>query len=178
YNPKDKDLFSSVPDDLKNVSDKELIDHLRERQKTIYDHDRRLDYPEFASNGDYARVAESVAAFISPDQYHIDGKELRITAKSLSATRSVCSDQPYSGQPAASFCTGFVVGPDVVATAGHCIKDNWKSSRIVFGYRMLQNGSLSSISTTNVYAPTLILAQKVEGGGEDYAMLRVDRVMD
>src|SRR4029077_6035489 len=92
-NRRDKTVYSAVPDDLKNVSDKELIDHLRERQKTIYDHDRRLDYPEFASNGDYARVAESVAAFISPDQYHIDGKELRITAKSLSATRSVCSDQ-------------------------------------------------------------------------------------
>lgn len=34
----------------------------------------------------------------------------------------LCSDEPFVGQPVASGCTAFLIGKDLMATAGHCAR--------------------------------------------------------
>jgi hypothetical protein len=172
-------LHSDVPDDLKAATDQQIIDSLKDRQKMIYGSaDRRKDYYEIVKNADYQKAAESVAAFIPPEHYHLDGKGIQLITTPLGISASLCSGESYSDQPSAAYCTGFVVGSDLVATAGHCVRDDWKSVRIVFNYRIVQDHQsrhLDTIGANDVYAPTEVVAQEVDSNGVDFAVLRVDR---
>lgn len=181
-------LHSDTPEDLKTATDQQIVDTLIYRQKTIYGStDRRKDYYDIVTNPDYQRTASSVAALIPPDHYHLDGTTLKLVTTSLGISAHLCSGESYADQPSAAYCTAFVVAggagaangvSDRIATAGHCIRDDWKSVRVVFNYRMVQEGQsrhLDTITPDDVYEPKEILANVVDQNGVDYGVLRVDR---
>jgi hypothetical protein len=67
-----------------------------------------------------------------------------------------------------------------VATAGHCIEANWRSVRLVFGYRVEVVGKdrrvVTEVPLEDVYTPVDIVSKKIDAStGEDYGILRVDR---
>ena len=51
---------------------------------------------------------------------------------------NLCKEERFREQPIGAFCSGFLVGPDLIVTAGHCIKNSndLANTRFVFGYRM------------------------------------------
>ncbi|MCB9682565.1 MAG: trypsin-like serine protease [Alphaproteobacteria bacterium] len=87
---------------------------------------------------------------------------------------SLCSSEPFYSQPDPGYCTAFMVGPDTVATAGHCVSSSdCSSTKFVFGFRM---NSASSARTTvddnDVYSCSSIVA--APSRAQDYAVVRVD----
>jgi S1-C subfamily serine protease len=168
-------------DALDVVSDRDLVNGLIRREKMVYPHEIRKDYYEFQENTDYQRDAQSVAAFIKPDHYHLTNDGLTLSYKPLGEAETLCSDQSFFSQPSAAFCSGFVVGPNLIATAGHCVTSDWKSVRIVFGYRMVRDASgvhLGMIRSNDVYKIQNVLSQQVDGEGKDFAVLQTDRPID
>lgn len=90
----------------------------------------------------------------------------------------LCPDEPYKGQGAGAFCSGSLVGPDLVMTAGHCMEteEECKAAKFVFGFAAGKDGQPSaSVSTDEVYSCGKLVAQKLEGNGPDYAIVKLDR---
>ncbi len=96
--------------------------------------------------------------------------------------RPLCAGVRFSGQLQAPFCSGLLVGPDLVATAGHCFcgetmpcPNDCSGFKVVFGYYADANGnSINSVPVENVYSCTGALAYEFSNDG-DWAVIKLDR---
>jgi len=89
--------------------------------------------------------------------------------------------EPYYNQPIARgrLCTGFLVGEDVIATAGHCADErNVKALRFVFGYRMKgPDDPVIQVPDADIYNGEEIVRRVYDpmGSGADWALVKLDR---
>ena len=88
----------------------------------------------------------------------------------------VCDGEPFANQPLGAFCTGFMVGSDLIATAGHCIDTpDLVGTKFVFGFAMANETTpVLTFQNNQVYTGIEIVGRKLEGD-DDYAIVRVDR---
>lgn len=89
-----------------------------------------------------------------------------------------CASEPFASQPVAAFCSAFMVGDDIVATAGHCLNaSNLAGNRLVFGFVMQDaNTPVSVLPASQVYTPVEVLGRRLDNG-YDYCIVRVDRAI-
>ncbi len=87
----------------------------------------------------------------------------------------LCADEPFRDQPAPGDGSGFLVAPDIVATAGHCAcPEDYSDRAIVFGFVMLDAGTaVLTIDESEIYYCSEVIAYQV--GNPDWALLRLDR---
>ena len=87
----------------------------------------------------------------------------------------ICPNEPFIRQPTAAFCTGFLIGPDVIATCGHCISSEELSYvTVVFGYVMDDaNTPVLTFDESQIYYCQEIIAR--EEGMSDWTLVRLDR---
>jgi hypothetical protein len=89
----------------------------------------------------------------------------------------LCSSEPYRDQPVPAYCSGFMVGPDLIATAGHCVgnRKECNDTLFVFGFHM-QNPStpVLHVPDSDVYQCAEIVARE-ETWTNDFSIVRVDR---
>lgn len=88
----------------------------------------------------------------------------------------------FLDQPTAGFCTGFLIAPDILVTAGHCIETNedLKNTIWVFDYTsdisFNKSGGYVSIPQSNQYRGVELLATKLtDDNMYDYCVIRLDR---
>ena len=91
----------------------------------IYGPDNRLETVESKSSL-HVRLAASTAAMISKDYQEKSGSRISLGGQTIDDFLlerfhgELCSDERFKGQVAVADCSGFLVAPDVIATAGHC----------------------------------------------------------
>ncbi len=98
--------------------------------KVIYGEDDRrtmseLD-PGLLDDAQILEWSRSVLAQIPHwrvDQFLSDS--FSIETKDMYSGLNICSDERYLNMPLVSSCTAFLVAPDLLMTAGHCIKDKY-----------------------------------------------------
>jgi hypothetical protein len=135
-------------------------------------------------------MAASVAMFVHKNQVIVSGKAVRLEGYTLnemsqmgwlvsSANQPLCAGELFSSQVAPGVCTGFLVGEDLLVTAGHCLqKIACPDTSVVFGYQMESTGSLAQVTRDDVFACAQVVAQVLpsqENGFLDYAIIRLDR---
>ena len=182
-----KALYGSDHPDLENISSGKIIEKINREEKSVYDPagvDRRRDFWEIQDPTELA-VTNSVVAFVLPTHYKEAPVGLHLFGPSLGQFKHLCSDQAYFDQPVIAYCSGFVVGPDLIATAGHCVgrgKDpdsNLSGIRVVFGYRRTRTVNdlhvEADIPKRDVYTIAEVVDRRKDDAGADYAILRVDR---
>lgn len=152
-------------------------------QGAVYDDDDRLDYFESTDDAIKQVARESVVALMSG--YRVNHSSTRdYYAPTLGQAANVCSDEPFRNQPVASFCSGVLIAPDLVLTAGHCIWDEalqCQRTRFIFNYRYEQEGRLSSHAREQTYACREVLTQAqstTTAGLKDWAIIQLDRPVD
>lgn len=170
------------------------------RRVSIYGDDNREEY--CSQNILLRDLADSTAGLFS------DGSRVILTNRPYSfatgthgAGRSLAPGQRFADQPEAAYCTGFLVGENLLVTAGHCVKDLVPGStdypkdhaadcqentysghfcgniRVVFGFRKELGGVIpKSVPAANVYQCVEVLSHSLDGG-PDYALLRLDRAV-
>ncbi len=157
--------------------------------QTIYGGDNRRAYDN--ATAIEQRAADTTAVFVAAGQVSAD-RNGTVRLASPPGPR-LCSPndlqpgqqpEPFWDQPRPGFCTGFKVGPDLVATAGHCIRPTAETRpndvpcsdlRLVFGFRKTKSQAAADrdIPAANVYRCVDVLAGHLNE--EDWRIIRVDR---
>ncbi len=154
-----------------------LIRELRANQKVIYGVDDRVDIDQ-VSDQSVRRNANGVVSLIDIASIvdNGDGTSLIQTVRFGDAQR-LCSGERFAEQRTAPFCSGFLVAPNLVATAGHCIdNNNLARTRFVFGYRIgnFSDGTIR-LPNTDIFSADAIVGRDLVSDGADYAVVRLTR---
>ena len=142
----------------------------------VYGADDRREVYELTSATELA-VAASTTALVSNSSLAWTGSSWQLdTRDTFGASYGLCSSEPYRDQPNPAFCSGFQVGDDLIATAGHCIDaSSCGSTSFVFGFEMLDASTVrGTFPAQDVYRCASIVA-RAETSTLDYAVVRVDR---
>ena len=159
------------------LSSKKLAKALREKQKVIYGMDDRMDKFEIESEG-VLDSASGVACLIDTVDLEDNGDGTStIRTVSFKNAQLLCDGETFAEQPTSAFCSGFLVGKQLLATAGHCVNNNnLARTRIVFGFEMLDEDKANVvIPNEDIYSGISFVAHRLESAGADYAVIKLDR---
>lgn len=153
-----------------------------EQIDVIYGSDNRKDYYE----ADLAQrsISASVAGLVSLNRFSKGrvSNTFDIASVSLEDAMNLCPSEKFSDQMIAPNCTGFLVGPDIMVTAGHCYlmkstaEERCQNSVWVFDYSQKSRYSnpTKGIPLQNIYACEKVLAAKYDGVN-DFAIIKLSR---
>lgn len=163
---------------LAEVPTADLVRAAKVRQRGIYGSDNRQDM-YLVTRPALRRSADAVVALVKASDLseHADGT-FELTTESYGDAYGLCGSEPFVSQPTGCFCSGFLVGPDVVATAGHCVKNaaDLRTMRFVFGFRMTNAATARTrFAAADVYAGRQLLGRQLSSDGTDWALVRLDR---
>ncbi len=104
------------------------------------------------------------------------GNSFAVTAETYGQFKNLCLDQPFRNQPVPGDCTGFLVGDDLMVTAGHCFtsKADCRNYATVFDYALFANGQIPyRVHVSQVRYCKEVIA-RVDRGDYDFAIFRLD----
>jgi S1-C subfamily serine protease len=87
----------------------------------------------------------------------------------------------FLDQPAIGSCTGFLIAPDILVTAGHCINSMEEANQFVWVFDYTSesnfiNGRYLNFSDKNIYEVESIITSNLDDDtDDDYAVLRLKR---
>ncbi|MBL6988864.1 MAG: trypsin-like peptidase domain-containing protein [Bacteriovoracaceae bacterium] len=145
--------------------------------KTIYREDKRLNLHE-VTIPQIKTWARSTAAMIptywfeKPEDF--DGMRFDLMPSNL----DVCSWERFSEQTAVAECTGFLVGPDVLVTAGHCAptKKICEDYYWVFDFKLKEDGTNPRYFLHDqIYSCKELIYSSLYYPTPDIAVIRLDR---
>ena len=166
--------------DLDDVPTQELARLAQDRQRVVYGVDDRKDIYQVKS-AKVRKAANAVVALVKASDLEADGRGgWTLATSSYKDEYRLCSSETFSSQPLGCFCSGFLVGPDVVATAGHCVKNNadLATMRFVFGFRMVDSSTpRTSFAADDVYEGAAVIGRKLTSTQTDWAVIRLARAV-
>lgn len=154
-----------------------------QRWPVIYGNDDRGEPYELRDEELRALATESAVAMIPAEQVvtYPDGR-LAIDAATFGERYQLCSEERFHDQPAAAVCSGTLVEPDLVLTAGHCLRgDACEAMRFVRGFYYEAAGELRALREGDVYRCAEVVARELSSPLAaqrlDYAWIRLDRAV-
>lgn len=148
----------------------------------IYGDDDRQDLEQVQSQR-FRQLADGTVALFKAGAVVTDPdtNTAQLQTSKFGDAYNLCKDEPFRDQPTGAFCSGSLVGPDLVMTAGHCIKseDDCKNTKFVFGFQMGADGkAVTKLPAGEVYGCGKIVSRALESAGVDYAVVKLDRAVD
>jgi hypothetical protein len=150
--------------------------------KVIYGEDNRREPYQVASAA-LRSLSRSTAGVVQRSRLTANGSNWNVTTNpwTNAGGGTLCADEPYRGQPVAPYCSAFLVGPDLVVTAGHCISTSsaCSGSAFIFDWSMQGDGvnPINPVPASRVYFCSQVIAAQ-NSGERDYALLRLDRPVE
>lgn len=153
-------------------------------QPVVYGEDDRFDVVAHPNADLRAIAAGSVGALVAKASVVVNGDSVSFSANTLGAAQQLCADERYVAQPAASFCSGTLIAPNLFLTAGHCVQPEPGACSglfVVMNYQATAEGSASlvPISREDLFSCRRVVAHELSDSGNislDYAILELDRV--
>lgn len=142
----------------------------------VYGDDNRIDTFE-STSALYQRIAKSTAAMVPKEKMKVRGNTVELLGQELGRQFRLCEKERYYHQPFVANCSGFLVAPDIIASAGHCFEDrsDCTQNSWVFNYKVDDAKQRHvSVSTSDVYKCTEILEQSLTDK-TDFALIKLDR---
>jgi hypothetical protein len=151
-----------------------------DRIKVIYGTDSRVEVEQFP-DAEIREHALSVAGMVQTNRLVIDPADDQLyNFPKIQARHAIglCEDEPYAHQIVLPICTGFLVAPNILVTAGHCIEtsSDCEDYSWAFGY----TEGTDRLPVNDVYACSEILERQLSssfGKVLDYAVIRLERVV-
>lgn len=137
--------------------------------------DRELITPATPSN--IKKLAKSIAMIVTVDNLEVGFLRTTIRAKSLKENLNMCVSENFVTRPSITSCTGFLVAPDIIATAGHCFQneEDCATKKIIFEVdAQNQNKNGYAVLSKNVYSCKEIITSALVDD-HDYALIRLDK---
>ncbi|MBY0555028.1 proprotein convertase P-domain-containing protein [bacterium] len=145
----------------------------------IYGSDGRLDYYQ-VTDAKIKALADSTVALIKTTDLTASGNTVSIRGRNYGTDMNLCATEKYREQDTAAFCSGTLVGPDTILTAGHCIETmaDCSSTSFVFGFAVKAEGVLTkSVQSDAVYKCKEIVKTVRVNTAEDFAVIKLDRAV-
>jgi V8-like Glu-specific endopeptidase len=141
----------------------------------IFGEDNRQEI--YATPKPWFEISQSVAAKISIEHL-IDGN---LIGSPLS--KRVCPGTRFEQQITVANCTGFLVKPNIMVTAGHCVKTQDDCDKFVwvfdFALRSQSDTTYTQVQPNQIYKCLKIHNRRYEGfGAVDYAILELERPVE
>jgi V8-like Glu-specific endopeptidase len=146
--------------------------------EVAYGRDDRVE--TFTLRGAQARNAAATVALVKTDAIRDNGNGTStLRGPTLRTSENLCPGQRFAGQPTPAFCSGILLAPDAVATAGHCIHDksDLARTRFVFGFAMIDDDrARTTLPNGKIHRGKRLLARQLDAiTGNDYAIVELDR---
>jgi len=132
--------------------------------KIIYGEDHRQDL-----NGDvpekWIEWSKATAAMVqAKDLVKVPGEDYYSFGDDK-LSDNVCADEGFADQPSLAYCSGFLVGENLLLTAGHCITketDCTEKFKWVFDYSVNETtGELNKIVDANIFSCKKIISREL-----------------
>jgi hypothetical protein len=144
----------------------------------VYGPDDRTDLVN-VTNPQQLELAHSTVALI----YHSDLEtqpdgQVKLLGASYGEENRLCREERFWEQKSAAYCSGVLVAPDIVLTAGHCITDELICSQtaFVFGYAIENSGDRAeTVPAENIYRCNHIIHREDQKARVDFALVQLDR---
>ena len=159
----------------------------------IYGDDNRVEDSETSA----ARKALGDSVVSLWKSYELEASGSKVKLKTISFTDYIedsrglplCSGEPFREQQTGGFCSGALVGEDLIMTAGHCVKtaEDCQDIKFVFGFAVTTTGGTAptEVPASDVYSCAKLELVKHESTADpdaevrtkdlDYAIVRLDR---
>ncbi len=145
--------------------------------KVIYGEDDRLDLYEVTDQS-LLNLASSTMALMRASDIRINGAIAEIKEEKIGEAYRLCKTERFYEQNSAAFCSGFLVAPDTVMTAGHCVRSqsSCNTTRFVFDFAMQsESDRANQVPAGNVYECKELVHSVAVGSGEDFAVIKLNR---
>jgi len=155
-----------------------------EQPRVIYGNDDRRDLYEV---GDPQLLERADAVALVAARASLDsgctgsGGQCTITSSAYADyfLPPVCANEPYIDQTTAGFCSAFLIGPNLVATAGHCIDVfSCDTTAFVFGYAKYAATEAPMTEGLDTYFCRCIVDHTLTATGADHAVVLLDRAVE
>lgn len=150
------------------------------RTKVIYGADNRVEVAD-SLNLQFQDYAQSTAAMIEKSKLIKKEDRLTLATGTLQEEFNVCTTERFYDQPAAAYCSGFLVAPDLLVTAGHCVipasvgGNQCERFSWVFDYRS-DVLDLEDMDASKIYNCAEVLHHELNSEKRsDFALIRLDR---
>jgi hypothetical protein len=145
--------------------------------EVIYGDDDRIDLHQ-VQNRKVLELADSTVALFQASDVAIEGAKARLSTSHYGNSMSLCKEEPFWDQVNGAFCSGSLVAPDILMTAGHCVRSEsaCQGTKFVFGFAYKTKGqNVSSVPASDVYSCRQLLGREEVGSGADWALIKLDR---
>lgn len=158
-----------------------------ETDKGIYGDDNRKLVTELTdSDLDVKRkeLARSVLAQVPRWRVTAeDAESFSINTKSLAGGMKFCPEEKFAELPLVSSCSAFLIAPDLILTAGHCVKDKFECQK---NFWVLDYDDALGFSASNpnvrIEKKNIVTCEKLlslqENAKLDYALIKINRKVD
>lgn len=154
------------------------------QDKGIYGDDNRRTMDELDANLDANAIkySSSVLAQIANWRIKSTKENISVETRDLKFGLNICDGEKFLDRPLVSSCTAFLVAPDVIVTAGHCIKDKYECKKQTWVVDFDSNADFQGPKGTitfpkdNTYSCRELLHWS-QNTNLDFAVVRLDRAV-
>lgn len=148
-------------------------------QRVIYGEDNRLDLYQ-VTDALWKQKTNSTVALMSSSKVTPNGLGgFRISTSAYGSSQSLCKNEPFYEQVTAAFCSGSLIAPDIIMTAGHCVRNqsSCESTKFVFNFAYAEAGKTpNNVGADDVYSCKQLIHSEVNSSNDsDFALIRLDR---
>jgi V8-like Glu-specific endopeptidase len=145
-------------------------------QTVIFGEDNRQEAFELPQGTVGQRISTGTVALVEASRLDLTkSNQVEFGVTTLGERYNLCSDERYRTQPSLAFCSGTLIAPDLVLTAGHCVDaELCASTKVVLGYQMQDSSTLSPINQDHVYSCSEVVVRSFDSV-LDYAIIRLER---